>query len=291
MRESLYDPLLPSSLQSLQTWFGSIISRPLGNHNKIEPLTPSGNTIETESMQWIIPSPTLKPFERIQIYNQQYWWRLLKIMHDNFPLVTRMFGHEDFNRCLAIPYLQKFPPNTWSLNPLGSRFPRWVDEEYHEEDRALVFDATLIDSNYNDHFVVQEHPLLDHESASNIEELLKVPLKLQPHISLYHLPYHLFKFRDEMLTQEVDHWIENDFPKMEHGDFYFILFRNFSNGMQWESCTRAEYTILQYFLTGCTIECVCEWIESEDEEVKDEAAKHLSGWFEAWVSCRWLSLL
>lgn len=105
-----FDAKVPFKLKKTQLWFGSIIGRPIDEDSKMNPISPAGQPIEIEACDFIRPSPTLRPAQRIQIYNQQYWWRLLSSMHETFPLVTRLFGYHDFNKIIAIPYLVKFPP-------------------------------------------------------------------------------------------------------------------------------------------------------------------------------------
>src|SRR4051812_44875922 len=106
-----FDAAVPTQLKRMQEWFASIITRPVDEESRINPLSPEGVPMEQEACRYITPSATLLPAQRIQIYNQQYWWRLLSIMHELYPLVTRLFGHRDFNQTIAIPYLVKYPPS------------------------------------------------------------------------------------------------------------------------------------------------------------------------------------
>ncbi len=103
---------IPPGLKSVQEWFGNVISSPLEDNNYIKTIAPSGYLIAEEAARYIIPTPNLRAHQRIQIYNQQYWWRLLKAMHESFPLVTRLFGYHAFNETIAIPYLYKYPQDS-----------------------------------------------------------------------------------------------------------------------------------------------------------------------------------
>ena len=140
-----YDEKVPLLLKREQQWFGSIIGRAIDEDSKMNPISPSGVLMEEEAAEHIAPSPTMRPAQRIQIYNQQYWWRLLNTLQESFPLVTRLFGYVDFNRIIGIPYLTKYPPRHWSLAMLGDRLSRWCLEEYQSEDRELVSQAAELD--------------------------------------------------------------------------------------------------------------------------------------------------
>src|SRR5690606_39116743 len=126
-------------LKELQYWFAEIISRPIDMDNKINPITPSGKPIEEEAAKYIIPSSTLTPGQRMEIYNQQFYWRLLDILHETFPLLARLFGYRDFNEKLGFPYISTHLPDHWSLNQLGKRLPRWIEQHYHYMDKELVY--------------------------------------------------------------------------------------------------------------------------------------------------------
>ena len=161
-----FDKKVPKNLRKIQEWFGGIIAQPVDLNSRINPITPSGQSIEKESALFISPSPTLQPSDRIQIYNQQYWWRLFSSLHESFPFLLRLFGYREFNQKVATPYLVKYPPNHWALCFLGQRLPRWAEEEYHEGDKQLILDAANIDWTYSFCFISAHFRSLTTQSLS-----------------------------------------------------------------------------------------------------------------------------
>lgn len=283
-----FDAKVPSELKSTLEWFGSIISRPIDEDSRMMPVSPSGVSMEVEAALYISPSPTLKPAQRIQIYNQQYWWRLLSILHETFPLVTRLFGHFAFNQAIGIPYLDEHPPNHWLLSKLGDRLPQWIEEDYTAEDKLLVRDAAKIDLAHNLSFYAPHHSPVTLETLpvpGDISSLLDKPLYLQPHIHLFELKSDLFHVRNEMIKEEPDYWIEHDFPTMprEKNPYHFVLYRNKLNHIVYDSISPTAYQILLHFKKGSTIENVCQWLENQDEQVSEEALKNLHFWFQEWI--------
>lgn len=250
--------------------------------------------MEKEACEFIAPSPTLRPAQRIELYNQQYWWRLVNILQEGFPLTVRLFGHTDFNEKIAIPYLVKYPPDTWSLCFLGSRLSRWVEEEYHAEDKQLVLDSTILDNAFFEIFFKRQWPGVDLTQLpvpGDISSLMDVTLHVQPWLSLFEFNYELLNFRHEMLQQSVGHWEENDFPKIESGKkFYFVLFRNEQQFVTWMQIPVTAYKILQLFKNGATVNNVCEWIETQDEATCEEAAANLQKWLQEWIVWHWLCI-
>ncbi|HRD55787.1 MAG TPA: putative DNA-binding domain-containing protein [Parachlamydiaceae bacterium] len=279
----IFDSKVPSELKKIQKWFASIITRPLDEKNEIMPISPSGKPIVQEAKQFIIKSPSLKPFERIQIYNQQYWWRLLAILHDNFPLTVRLFGYYEFNQQIGFPYLTAYPPCHWSLNLLGKNLSKWMEESYKEEDKVLVSNAVLADYAYIDCFFAEQKKTADFASlVQNGEELCSLQLKLQPHVRLFEFPFDLFTFRTAMLKEDPNYWLEHKFPKLKKGKFHFILYRDHQNYGSVNFISPTEYQILKLLQKGTSIDAICEWVETQDKKIRKEAEKGMQNWFQQW---------
>lgn len=272
----LYDPKVPPRLKATQEWFGKIISSPLVADSKISELTPSGGNIKEEAEARISPSPTLKPYERIQLYNQQYWWRLISNMQDTFPFIVRLFGYTDFNDTIATPYLIAYPPSHWSLDVLGSNLPKWISDSYHANDKQLVHDAALLDIFYLSLFF---KPLLKVLSEDQFDSTIY----LQPHVTFLEFPYEIVAFRDAMLEQEPDHWIDNPFPELKRVPQSLILYRSLKGHTTYKCLSSAEMTLLKLFQKGTTLDAVCEWIETQSSEFRSEVEQSLQKWFQDWT--------
>lgn len=277
----MLDQTVPQSLLKTQEWFGNIISTPLEEGNGIASITASGNAIAEEAKIYIIKSPTLLPHERIQIYNQQYWWRLLNTLQDYFSTVTRLFGYNDFNVTLAMPYLIKYPPDSWSLTPLGRHFPSWIQSHYNQEDKDLVVSSAQIDKAFHDLFFISSLTPLSLEGASL--DLSDKKIFLQPHVHLFFYPFDIFLFRKELLKQEVDHWMDHDFPDLKKEVTCTLLFKNRLGETVWTHLSLSEYTVLQKIQKGITLDDLSSWIEEGEDCLKKDAERSLAKWFKEWV--------
>jgi hypothetical protein len=286
-----YDPTVPTSLKQTQKWFASIIARPIDENSSMMLISPKGQSMEKEAKKYIAPSHSLKPHERIEIYNQQYWWRLLSVLQENFPLVTRLFGYSHFNAEIAFPYLIKYPPTHWSLNYLGEHLPRWIEEEYQANDVQLILNAAQVDWAFSASFIAKQHPHIDISHLpknQNISCLLKSKLYLQPHVALLELDYDLFPFREKMIKEEGDYWIDHDFPDLHKEKKMFVLFRTRNNGISWNEITSGEFFLLKFFQQGISINKACEHLEKTDSKILEEASKNLHFWIQRWIIRHWL---
>lgn len=259
----------PKTLYDIQAWFGNSISQPLTEDQKLS----NTQTIE-ESTRFIKPSPTLKPHERIEIYSQQYWWRVLKIMRDHFPTLASLFGTFHFNEQLAVPYLKECPPDTWNINLLGASFPKWLESHYNESDKALVINAANMDWAYVFSFLAKNYT---YEAVGLSEKLV-----LRPGHFLFEWPYDLFNFRKAVTKEEPDYWLENEFPELnKKGPFYFSLFRNQDNNLVWVELKKAEFKLLEEFKKPLSLNELCDILESSP--YKQDAEKHLASWIQKWT--------
>lgn len=274
----------PTQLMVTQEWFASIITVPIDMESRIAPITPNGNPITEEAKEYVAASPTLEPHQRIQIYNQQYWWRLLNSMQEAFPLLTRLFGYSDFNQTIAIPYIKLYGPNHWSLTQIFNHVDEWVKNEYHKEDKELVFNATTIDLRYNQAFFMHEGPTLTIEEISH-DSILETQLTLQPFVFLFELPSNLFAFRDEILKEKPEYWLDHDFPKLDKTrTFYFVLYRNRKKHVAWKEISFEEWTLLQLFSASSSIDDVCAFIETQEASFQNICAEKLTIWFQEWTT-------
>lgn len=293
-----YDSKVPNKLKNTQIWFAGVITRSMDEDNRIDPIAPSGMSLDQEAAEFVSPSPTLKPIQRMEIYNQQYWWRLLKALQDNFLFLTRLFGYHDFNQTIAVPYISAYPSDHWSLTFLGSHLPKWIEANYHGRDKQLVLDASLVDLAYIKSFLCEEHPKIN-VSAQDPDALMELTgqkLYWQPFVQLFQFPYEIFKCRQKFLEHDPEYWVENEFPELEYFPKeqmgHFVLYRDHHNQVNVERIGSSEYTVLEKFDTGTSIDSICEWLEKEppDSVLQRDAQTDLGIWFQRWVALNWVTL-
>lgn len=267
------------NLSDMQHWFGTLISQPLQPDERLPEISPFGTPIHLEAEKYIAHSPTLTPYQRLQIYHQQYWWRLLKCLHENFPTVLRLFGYEAFQSTFAVPYLATSPPSDWALCKLGATFPEWIKENYVEEDTYLVVKAAEIDWATGCAFWAGE--------SLSIASFETEKLFLQPYIHLFSLCGDFFSFREEFLKQPAEYYNTNPFPKITYGEHYFVLYRTPHNVVTWERVSYAAFFMLSLFKEGSTLDNACAEMEKKGGEVLEEALAQFPLWFKQWTVLKW----
>lgn len=266
-------------LVDLQNWFGKMIAAPLQDNHQLS----HGHQ---ESALYIAPSPTLKPFERLQIYHQQYWWRLIKCLQTNFPTLLRLFGYEDFQKRIAVPYLYTHPPKDWALCKLGETLPHWLKKNYKEEDSYLVITAAEVDFAAQAAFWRKGLETARFASLTS-QEILTQPLILQPFIHLFALKCDFLSFREAFLKNEPEYYNVNPFPQMHYGKSCFVLYRTPNNVVTWKKISSAEFWMLCQFKRKNTIERVCQKLEEKGDRFLNETLSQIPFWFKQWTVLEW----
>lgn len=292
MSQRIKEPSAPASLKSRQEWFASIITCPLDDEGRVCPIAPSGRLVAEEAGEYIVPSRTLKASDRIEIYSQQFWWRLLSCLQDGFPLLVRLFGYKDFNDTIAVPYLQKYLPDHWSLDFLGNRLAPFLKEKYIAEDKRLICDAAELDWAYNRSFSAAHLQALGrggHYPIDSMEALMKEEILLQPHVFLFEWNYDLFNFRKQFIEHSPEYWLEHDFPEMRKGKYLFAFWRNHQMSLVADKIDPCEYALLKRFERGESIDSSIDWLSQESHGTRDEAAENLHLWIQKWIRNEWLT--
>jgi hypothetical protein len=277
-----FDPKVPPSLLALQKWMGEILIRPLRAADADHfPLYDPETDREIEAR--ISAGPLLSPSQRVGIYNQQFWFRLFVILQQDFPTLTALFGYGDFNRLIAEPYLLKYFPSHWSLNCLGRHLPSWLNENYQDEDKGLVYQTALLDEAYADLFFAGRYPALE---QADLSKAFEKTLFLQPYIAVFELDGDLLAFRTALLKESPKYWVENDFPKIDWSKRQFILLYPQQGEVVSEEISDWEAGFLQIFKKGATLTDACALMEGRVEDISQ-----LVTGFKKWAERGWLSFL
>ncbi len=285
-----YEPAVPERLKQLQHWFGSIIGQPLRKDSTIQPRTPQGNLIKPETARYVIPSPSLAPYQRMQIYSQQYWWRLFKNLADNFPTACRILGRKEFEQQLACPYFVAYPPDHWALVRLGPHLAKWTKEQYTGPHQQLIYESALLDFAFNTCFVAAHYDPLS-ASQADVIQLANAQLYLQPHFRLFSFEHDFMRFRSKLLAQEENHWLTHPLPELDQSKrFYSVIFRNSEGAMIWRNICEEKYFLLTLFAKGSCIDEICNALETQPEPAQLEIAANLQAWMQEWVANEWLTL-
>jgi hypothetical protein len=175
-------------LLELQRRMTEDVTRPLTSDFRMQTTTENGSSTAEQVSSYIRPNNRLSSFERLEIYNRQYWFRIIDALSEDFPALRSVVGSEIFDGVI-LGYLRDNPSQSYTLRDLGSKMPEWIRRhpEYVQERHDLAIDVVDLEWAYIEAFDRALLPPLD-----TTEQSVFTPetfLKLQPHLQLLRLRY------------------------------------------------------------------------------------------------------
>lgn len=173
------------TLPNTQRWFASIVTRPLTSDDRMQIVGEDGRELaEIDSI--IAPNDKLSAFERLEVYNRQYWFRLFEALDMDFPALTKLLGNDQF-RNLAEAYLSAHPSASYTLRNLGNRMVEFLaaNPQLAGEHPEAAIDVAKLEWAYVEAFDAAELQAAKPEELAAAGE--KARLRLQPHIQLVEL--------------------------------------------------------------------------------------------------------
>lgn len=113
------------NLLTLQRQVAGAVMTPLTRTERTRRVAPDGRSLAAVAKKIIKPNDRLTSFERLEIYNRQYWFRVLDAFSDDFPGLRAILGDRRFD-VLAQSYLTACPSRSFTMRNLGSRLESWL---------------------------------------------------------------------------------------------------------------------------------------------------------------------
>jgi len=183
-------------LAEIQRRMAAAVMHPLTRAETMPRRRRNGVSNQAEAEAIIRPNDRLTSFERLEIYNRQYWFRLYTCFEEDFPGLKAILGRAKFD-ALMRAYLTDCPSESFSLRNLASRLDTWLEQ--HPETLAphatLARDMVRLEWAHIEAFDSEEKSPLSAEAFATLGEDSR--LHLQPHVRLLALSYPV----DDLLLQ------------------------------------------------------------------------------------------
>ena len=176
------------SLAELQREMAGAVMQPLTADEDMRAVSPDGRDMHAVAASFIAPNSKLTSFERLEIYNRQYWFRVLGSLAEDFPALRAVIGARAFE-ALSIAYLTAHPSRSFTLRNLGSKLADWLLANPQATGRRhrLAIDVTRIEWAFIEAFDNGERTPLTVDQIATLDAGSR--LALQPHLILIALNY------------------------------------------------------------------------------------------------------
>ena len=291
------------NLRGIQTEMLEAIMQPLtAGYNTQPKRVRDGRPMHDVAAAFIKPNDRLTSFERLQIYNRQYWYRVLDSLEEDFPGLLAVVGRRRFN-VLAKEYLTACPSRSFTLRDLGSRMEEWLraNPKYAAPRTKLALDMVRLEWAEIEVFDAAELPVLIPEGGPGSD--LDPRFTFQPYLRLLELHYPV----DDLLVsikaviRDSETASNAVAARAKHGRArtiasqkprpIFLAVHRQDDSVYFKRLEREEFRLLQTLREGKPLSeaTVTAFTGSKLKAEDSKVPGLLQGWFENWSSLGWFA--
>jgi hypothetical protein len=251
------------SLLELQRRMKQDVRRPLTSDYQMQRITEDGISTEDLAASYITPNAQLSSFQRLEIYNRQYWFRLIGAVSEDFPALNAVLGPKRFD-ALVLSYLKENPSTSWTLRDLGARLPAFLEAhpEFSGRRHRLAVDVAHLEWAYVDAYDGRRLTPLTSDDLQALGPDSK--LSLQPYLRLLALRYPVDELvlavRKETPSTEIvssaaserSSRAKIDLPSMKRSKLYLAVHR-FEDSVYYRPIERETFLLLSALRDGASI--------------------------------------
>src|ERR1700722_6511159 len=290
------------TLVTLQRAIARAVMQPLTSSERMRRSAPDGGAMNAYASRFIKPNDRLTSFERLEIYNRQYWFRLLSSMNEDFPGLCAVLGGRRFE-AMSKAYLVDCPSRSFTLRNLGARLEAWLrkNPKWAGPKQALAIDIARLEWADIEAFDGKAEPTLRTEDLTAAAAGPKLRLKLQPYVRLLDLKYPADDLLLDVRKEDEDtDFASNAFQerhkrkrvqavaKLKPANIFLAVHR-IDDSVYFRRIAREEFVILSSLRAGKTLgQAIAAAFKKTKLPVHDRATA-LQEWFQNWSTLGWFS--
>jgi hypothetical protein len=289
-----------SELLELQRRVAAAIMHPLTSSESMPRRRRDGVANKAEADAFIKPNDRLTSFERLEIYNRQYWFRLYSSFEEDFPGLKAILGSKKFEKLMR-DYLTDRPSTSFSLRNLGSQIEPWLQAhpQYIEPRGRLALDMVRLEWAHIEAFDAAEEPLLDADDLASINE--HSILRMQPYLRVLELQYPvedlLIELRSESGSSDSSSNNASTARKTKRvrhvatlaSEQIFLAVHRHQNSVYYKRLEREDYRLLQLLLSGASIGQAIDFAFEGSAVPEEERGPWLQQMFASWSVLGWFT--
>jgi hypothetical protein len=286
------------NLLELQRRMSRDVTRPLTADFEMERQNEDGRSVQELAATYVKPNDRLSSFDRLEIYNRQYWFRVIGAVSEDFPALQSVMGTKKFDT-MVLAYLRENPSTSFTLRNLGAKLPQWIERhpELASRRQRLMLDVARLEWAYVEAY--------DSSSAAPLTESdfaglgADSTLTLQPHLQLLALSYPVDELvlavhRDNPSVDIVSNAVSQHrqmnricLPQMRRSPVYLAVHR-FEDSVYYRRLDREAYLMLgalkQQLPLGAAIETAFTATSLSEAEQASKLQQYFAhaaelGWF------------
>ncbi|MBT9329911.1 HvfC/BufC family peptide modification chaperone [Paracidobacterium acidisoli] len=289
-----------SQLLDIQRRMAAAVMHPLTKAETMPRRRSDGKLNNAEAESFIKPNDRLTSFERLEIYNRQYWFRLYDSFEDDFPGLLAIVGRAKFD-ALMRAYLTERPSESFTLRNLGSHLEAWLGAhpEMTAPHTVLALDMARLEWAHIEAFDSAADPLLNEDELIAINE--NSQLRLQPYLRLLSLQYPvddlLIDLRNEDGSSDSSSNNASIARRRKHvrrvaavaPEQIWLAVHRHQNSVYYKRLQREEYRLLESLLNGRPLGEALDYAFTGSEIPEEERSSFLQQAFSTWAVLGWFT--
>ena len=286
------------NLVEIQHLMLEAVMQPLTAQEQMQPRTPDGKSMHAVAAAFIKPNDRLSSFERLEIYNRQYWFRVLASLEEDFAGLRAIIGQRRFE-ALCTTYLVDCPSESFTLRNLGSRLESWLrnHSEWLQPRAPLALDMVRLEWAEIEAFDAALEPAL-----TPGDKLASDPdphFELQPHLRLLRLRYPVddllvaIRRNDSdsaMASNAISHRRERTRVRKvarQKPQAVFLAVHRLDDSVYFKRLEPRAFTFLNALRAGKSLSVAAGLAFEGSEVPESKLLTTVQNWFENWSTLGW----
>lgn len=279
-------------LAQIQRWLQAVITHPDGVEGGLaSPEARAEIDVSPDRIEDVVdPSQRRTSIERLEVYANAYYARLLECLRDEFPALLHAVGEEVFDG-LAFGYLQTYPSRSYTLSELSRRFSQYLEETRpRDEDTSdgapswpdFMIDLVRLERCYSEVFDGPGAERISLLNAAELQELspetwVRARLIAVPCLRLLSLRYPVHEYATAVREKEN--------PDLPDPQPTWLAVSRINYVVRRWTLTRVQFQLLEALIAGRTVGTAIEAaakLAVDSGESVDRLAESLRDWFTEW---------
>lgn len=259
-------------LNDIQAWLHTFVVQPGTTEEALAAAEAKAGFASGSAEELVLPSPTLAPKERIQIYRRMYLLRMYDALEIDFPTIAERLGPEPFRKVVA-NYVESHPSQSYTLDHLGRDFAAFIKHETDLSHSEALAELAQLEWSLCVVAIAENSPSLGLEALASVEpdsflELTFTPINA---LQLWQFEYNVNSYYSAWSRDE-------ELPELEKSPTNLVVWRQNLRAWRRELSTPA-YTFLSHLVGGlCLGQALDRVIEGSGQ-----SEEQLFEWFQGWV--------
>ncbi len=224
----------------------------------------------------------LAPIEQLEIYREQFFFRHVDVLRDDFKALERLLGKDAFT-ALARAYLAAVPPSSFTLRDLGRGMVTFSKTVAPWSEDPLLAEIAMVEWAFVEAFDGPDASPFDPASVAGIpeEEWPNARLVLDPSLQRLALGHPAHDYRIDARKDGPAP------PRPAPRPCYVVIGRGPTALTAWD-VEREAYALLDELASGVALGDACERAASASGIALAAFQQKIAAWFSEWTARGWI---